>query len=135
MIRSFLLTMTSLLLLVACNDKKTTALQTDIDVATAFIRDLLDNKLADAEQYLLKDEQNQQYFDALKQQYRQKSKEELAKYKNAEIIINELSNVSDSISIVNYSNSYNKNLKNKVKLVRTNGRWLIDFKYTFSGNL
>ena len=67
--------------------------------------------------------------------FKTKSKEELEQYKNADIIVNEVNNVSDSVTIVNYSNTYKKLEKNKVKVVRVNGRWFIDFKYTFSGNL
>ena len=63
------------------------------------------------------------------------SKEELNKYKNADIIVNEVSNVNDSITIVNYSNSYKKEVKTKVKMVKISGKWLVDFKYTFSGNM
>lgn len=124
-----------LALLFSCNNAKTASPQTDTDVATTFIRDILDNKLAEAEQFILKDESNQQYFDSFKQQYSKKGKEELDKYKASDIIINEISNVTDTITVVNYSNSYDKTIKNKVKVVRINGKWLIDLKYTFSGNL
>lgn len=135
MIRAILSAAFLVLALLSCNESKKAAPQTDIEVATAFIRDILDNHLADAEKFLLKDEENRQYFDIIKQQYAKKSKAELDKYKSAEIIINELSNVADSVSVVNYSNSSSRDLKNKVKVVRINGQWLIDLKYTFSGNM
>ena len=124
-----------LVLLLSCKSTKKDSPLTDTDVATAFIRDILDNHIGDAEQYVLKDESNQQYFDIIKQQYSKKDKAELEKYKAADIIINEISYVTDTVCIVNYSNSYNKAVKNKVKVVRVDGKWLIDLKYTFSGNL
>ena len=124
-----------LAVLVSCTGTEKTYPQTDIGVATAFIRDVLDNNLAEAERYILIDESNSQHFDLIKQQYKKKHKPELDQYKNAEILINEVSNVTDSISIINYSNSYKREAKNKVKVVRINGKWLIDLKYTFSGNL
>jgi len=108
---------------------------TDIGVANTFIRDLLDNDMKGAETLLLKDEANMQYFDIIKQRYNKLDKNELEKYKNSDIIINEISNVSDSVRVVNYSNSYNKDSKNTVKVVRINNQWLIDLKYTFSGNM
>ena len=121
--------------LLSCNnDKKDTPL-TDTDVATTFIRDILDNRIEEAGQFILKDTINMQYFESFRQAYRKKSQPELEKYRSAEIIINEISNVSDSVSIINYSNSYMKSVKNTLKLVRINGKWLIDFKYTFSGNM
>ena len=76
-----------------------------------------------------------QYFESFRQAYLKKDKAELEKFKSADILINEISNVSDTVSIVNYSNSYKKESKNVLKLVRVNGKWLIDFKYTFSGNM
>ncbi len=122
-------------ILFSCNSKEKKAPVTDTDVATAFIRDILDDHISDAEQYVLKDESNQQYFDIIRQQYAKKDKAELEKYKAADIIINEISYVTDTICIVNYSNTYNKILKDKVKVVRVDGKWLIDLKYTFSGNM
>jgi len=122
-------------LLLSCKNDKKSIPTTDTDVATTFIRDILDNKISDAEQYILKDTINMQYFESFRQAYLKKDKAELEKFKSADILINEISNVSDTVSIVNYSNSYKKESKNVLKLVRVNGKWLIDFKYTFSGNM
>ena len=119
----------------SCNTGEKSAAVTDTDVATAFIRNILDNKPDAAEKYVLDDESNRQYLQIIREQYRKKNKAELDKYKNANIIINEISYVTDSIRIVNYSNSYDRAMKNKVKLVRIQGKWLVDLKYTFSGNL
>ena len=121
--------------LFSCNNNQKQSPKTDTDVATAFIRDIMDNKLDDAELFLLKDEENKQYFEIVREQYRKKDKAELERYKAADIIINEISNVTDSVSIVNYSNTYKRELKNKMKLVRINGKWQVDLKYTFSGNM
>ncbi|MBL0182008.1 MAG: hypothetical protein IPP96_06800 [Chitinophagaceae bacterium] len=107
---------------------------TDMEVATAFIRDILDNKFDDAEQFLLKNETNKELFSRFKKDYSTKKEEVLEKYKKADILVNETSYVTDSIFIFNYSNSYTKEAKN-LKLVRVNGKWLVDFQYTFSGNL
>ena len=122
-------------LLVSCNTDKKSVPETDMNVATTFIRDILDNNINDAEKYILKDTVNMQYFESFKQAYLKKDKAELEKYKSADIIINENSNVSDSVSVINYSNTYKRESKNVLKLVRINGKWLIDFKYTFSGNM
>ncbi len=124
-----------MLFLLSCNSNEKKSPQTDTETATTFIRDVLNNNLSDAETFLLQDETNGQYFESFKQQYSKKDKAELEKFKSADIIINEISNVSDTITIVNYSNSYKKDVKNKIKLVRINGKWLIDLKYTFSGNM
>jgi hypothetical protein len=134
MIRKILLLLIASALFYSCGDNKTTVSNTDIDVARAFIKDILSNNLKEADNYILKDETNKEYFDLIERKYKTMPKDELENYKNADIIVNEISNVSDSVTIVNYSNSYKKEA-NKVKMVRINGQWLVDLKYTFSGNL
>ena len=118
----------------ACNNEKKIP-NTDIEVARVFIKDILENNFKEAETFILKEETNQQYFDLFKKEFESKSKAELGNYKNADIIINEINPVNDSVSIINYSNSFKKDKSNKLKMVRTNGQWMVDLKYTFSGNL
>ncbi len=118
----------------ACNNKKQVT-NSDIGVAQAFIKDILENDFKEAETLVLKEETNKQYFDLFKKEFESKDVGELENYKNSEIIINEISPVSDSVSIINYSNSFKKDKSNKLKMVRVDGRWLVDLKYTFSGNL
>ena len=136
MIKKYLVSAILAALIFACNtsDKKKTAV-TDLEVANSFVRGLLDNDFKEAEQYLLKDETNTQIFERFKDQYSQKDKETLQEYKKAYIKVNETSYVTDSIFIFNYSNSYSLKDKTVLKLVRINNQWLVDLKYTFSGNL
>ncbi|MEI9958405.1 MAG: hypothetical protein WDM90_19350 [Ferruginibacter sp.] len=54
----------------------------------------------------------------------------MGKYKSSDIIINTLTPLKDT-TIVNYSNTYEKNTKTNLRLVRSNGVWLVDLKYTF----
>lgn len=107
---------------------------TDVEVATGFVRDILDNKFDEAEQYLLKDEMNKQFFELFKTQYHNIDNATLEKYKRADIIVNEINNPVDSVCIFNYSNSYRKTDTTILKVVRVEGKWLIDLKHTFSGN-
>ena len=119
----------------SCNSKTKKEPVTDTEVATTFVRDLLDNDFKEAEKYLLKDDINMQIFERFKKQYSGKDKGILEKYKQADIIVNETSYVTDSVYIFNYSNSYSRTDKTILKLVRINNKWLVDLKYTFSGNL
>ena len=132
--RTFLLVIIGSMALISCNTEKKIS-NTDIEVARGFIKDILDNNFKDAETYVLREETNQQYFELFKKEYESKSKAELENYKNADIIINEISPVNDSVSIINYSNSFKKDKSNKLKMVKINGQWMVDLKYTFSGNL
>jgi hypothetical protein len=108
---------------------------TDIDVASAFIRNILENNFKEAEKLVLQEETNKQFLELFKKDYNSKNKSELENYRNADIIINEISPVNDSVSIINYSNSYKRDKSSKLKMVRVNGQWLVDLKYTFSGNM
>ncbi len=118
-------------LLFSCNSKTTpNNPTTDTDVATTFIRNVLDDNFVAAEQFLLKNEENLQLFERFKQAYENKSKEELKKYKTADITINEIKALGDSIRLIDYSNSYKKEIKQKLKLVWVQGKWLVDLKYT-----
>ena len=135
MIKKYLAIFTLAAVVFSCNTKTKKAPVTDVEVATAFIRNLLDNDFKEAEQYLLKDETNNQIFERFKKQYSEKDKTVLEKYKNADIIVNNISYVTDSVCIFNYSNSYSQADKTILKVVKPAGRWLIDLKYTFSGNL
>jgi len=125
---------TALFFLMACNGNSKKEPVTDTDVATAFIRAVLDNDLTTAGKFILTDETNQQFFETFKRQYRQKDQAELEKYKTADIIINTMDPQNDSVTIINYSNSYEKNTKTNLKLVRSGGKWLVDFKYTVPDN-
>lgn len=135
MIKKYLVPIFLAAVVFSCNTKSKKIPVTDVEVATTFVRDLLDNDFNDAEQYLFKDDTNTQIFDRFKNQYNKKDKSTLEKYKNADIIVNEVSYATDSVCIFNYSNSYSRADKTILKVVRIDGKWLIDLKYTFSGNL
>ena len=121
-------------LVASCNDKKKHP-TTDIDVARAFIKDILENNYKDAQTFVLNEDMNNQYFDLSKKEFESKSKEELKLYKDADIIVNEIKNLSDSVTVVNFSNTYKRNIKNEVKVVKVNGEWFVDLKHTFQQTL
>lgn len=120
----------TIMVLTSCNNTRKNP-TTDIDVARSFIKDLLENDFKGAKEFLLDEEMNNQYFELSKKEFESKSKEVLEKYKESDIIINELKSVNDSVSVVNYSNSFNKEKKYLLKVVRQNGKWMVDLKYTF----
>jgi hypothetical protein len=117
-------------LLTSCSNEPKKAPTTDTDVATTFIRNVLDDNFKDAEAFLLKDDANMQLFERYKQMYESKTKEELKSYKAADITIIELKPIGDSVRLIDYSNSYKKDVKQKLKLVWQQGKWMVDLKYT-----
>ncbi len=123
------------LLFAGCSSKKELP-NTDIEVAKAFVKYVLENNFNEASTLVTNDAANNSYLKQLENSQQSKwSKEEAEQYKNADVIIFEVSNVNDTISIINYANSFKVQEKSKVKVVKINGQWMVDLKYTFSRNL
>jgi hypothetical protein len=116
--------------LFACNSKKN-MVNTDVEVADVFIKSLNHNKFDDVEKYLLNDKTNKEYFELTKKSMLNRPANELDAYKNADLIIHETKAISDSVTVINYSNSNKKEQSNNLKLVKVNGQWLVDLKFTF----
>ncbi|MBP6432465.1 MAG: hypothetical protein KA319_11930 [Ferruginibacter sp.] len=121
----------ALITLFSCNNESKKIPTTDTEVATTFIRHVLDDNFVDAEAFVLKDEANMQSFERFKQSFEKKDAAELAQYKKADITINEIKNLGDSLRIIDFNNSYKKEVKQKLKLVWVKDKWLVDLKYTF----
>jgi hypothetical protein len=117
----------------ACDDSNTTVTgkaENDLDAARMFIRDALDGRFEQAKQLMLRDSTNDETMDVTERNYEHMSQANKVGYRNASIQIHNTREVNDSVRIVTYSNSF-KNQKDSLKLVRLNGQWLIDLKFTF----
>lgn len=121
------------LLFVSCNSNSDKRPETALDTGRDFIRASLDGDFKKAENLLLKDSQNLQLFDRYKNYYKNLPEEKKQQYKTAEYNINKLTDVNDSTTTINYSNSYMKEPMD-IKVVRTNKEWGVDFKYTYAAN-
>ena len=124
----------SLLFFVACDQSVKTKKNTDpLEAGREFIDASLTGDYDYAKKYLLADSTNLMYFERFVEFDKKKPATEKEGYKNANIIINSTENISDSVTIINYSNTYKKE-PSKIKLVKKNNEWLVDFKYTFLEN-
>ncbi|MEO9022733.1 MAG: hypothetical protein ABI237_05755 [Ginsengibacter sp.] len=103
-----------------------------LESGRGFIEASLKGNYVQAKKYLLQDSTNIEYFDGLKDFNSKISREDQAGYSNANIIIDSSIAQSDSVNIIYYSNSY-KNKPSKIKVIKHNNQWLVDFKYTFTG--
>jgi hypothetical protein len=117
----------------ACSSEKDKP-ATAMDIGRDFIRASLNGDFKVAESLLLKDDENLQSFASFKTMYERMSAETKKSYKDANYDINKFLEVNDSVTIINYSNDFMKKPMD-VKIVRQNNQWLVDFKYTLSGNL
>jgi hypothetical protein len=135
MIKKYLALITVTAVIYSCNSKSEKIPTTNIEVANAFVRHLLDNDFKSAETFLLKDSSNIEMFETFKQQYNRQDKAIIEEYKKSQINVHKTETViPDSIFIYNYSNSYRPLDTTTLKAVRINGKWLIDLKYTFPSN-
>lgn len=106
-----------------------------LDAGREFIQQSLRGRFSTADKYMLQDQDNQYWLAKWREEFNKISEQEKASYNKAAIRIAEVADiVPDSITIINFSNSF-KNTPQKLKVVKYNGEWKVDFKYTFSGNL
>ena len=106
-----------------------------LDAGREFIQLSLQGKFTTANKYMLQDEENQYWLGKWSTEFNRISEQEKAAYSKASINIAEVNDVvPDSVTIINFSNSYRK-VPQKIKVVKYKGNWVVDFKYTFSGNL
>ena len=123
------------LFFIACNQSAKTIKNSDpLDAGREFINASLTGDYDYAKKYLLSDSTNQMYFDRFVEFDEKKPAADKDGYKNANIIINSTENISDSVTIINYSNTYKKEPA-KLKLIKKSNSWWVDFKYTFLDSL
>ena len=123
-------------LLCNCNDKVNyPKAENAFDAGREFIDGCLKGDFDKAAFYMINDDKNNDLLLTQKRNFNDKSKAEQQQYHDASIIINEDATLNDSTHIIiNYQNSFDKTGR-KVKVILRNGVWLVDFKYTFDGNL
>jgi hypothetical protein len=126
----------ALLLLAACNSGPVgfEKPKDGLDAAREFIRAELDGDYARGELFILRDEEDLRLYSRYVEYMKKRPAEQLQELKGASIIVNKVEELSDTLQIINYSNSFSKRPMD-VKMVKQNGEWWVDFSYTFSGNL
>jgi hypothetical protein len=116
------------------NEATPTAAESALDAGREFVRASLDGSYNRAAFYMLKDSVNDNLLNRWEETYMNLPRDDREKFRQANIIINKVENLSDSVSIINFSNSF-KNTPQVLKVIRQKDSWVVDFKYTFSGNL
>lgn len=116
----------------ACNNSEQQPVanqpENDLDAARTFIRDALDGKFEHARQLMLRDSINDQSMDVTERSYEHMPQADRIGYRDASIQIHNTKTVADT-TFITYSNSY-KNQNQNLKMVKINGQWLVDLKYT-----
>jgi hypothetical protein len=133
--KGFFLLVAFLPLYWACNNDDTTTDsgkgENDVDAAGMFIRSALDGRWKDAKRLIVQDSANIQDLEVAEQNYTQRMNvTDQRGYRESQITIHNTRKVSDSISIITYSNTFKKQ-RDSVKVVRIGNQWLVDLKYSF----
>jgi hypothetical protein len=124
-----------LFFMISCNNGDETARKSDpLESGRGFIEASLKGDYVEAKKYLLQDSTNLEYFEGFREFNSKRSGEEREGLREANIIIDSTHEVSDSVNIITYSNTF-KNEPSKLKMVKKNNEWLVDFKYTFQDSL
>ncbi|MET0634587.1 MAG: hypothetical protein ABWZ25_01085 [Chitinophagaceae bacterium] len=116
--------------LAACRDEDESA-DTDLNVATNFIQSALKGDFKKAEKYMVDDSLNKEDLATVARLNARLPKSEKDAYSGASIRIHDNRKINDSATVVTFSNSY-RNKVDSLKVVRINGKWLVDFKYIFN---
>ncbi len=129
-----ILSILTLITITGCNHSAQISKDDPLESGRGFIEASLKGDYDEAKKYLLQDTTNIEYLNGLKDFNSKKSNEEREGYRDANILIDSTQKISDSVVIITYSNTY-KNKPSKLKMVKKNNEWLVDFKYTFIDSL
>lgn len=105
-----------------------------LDAGREFVRAVLDGDYEKANLYLLNDPEDQELYKRYQSYMKKTPKKEMLQLKSSSIVINKVETISDSVTIINYSNSYTMK-PTDLKIIKVGNSWKVDFSYTFSGNL
>jgi len=120
----------AMIFLVSCNTGSgTDAAENDVDAARNFVQAALKGRYDRAADYMLHDSLNDERLDAVSRM--QLSSDEKQGLWDASINIHSRKLINDSTSIIVYSNSFHKENRDTLKVVKKDDKWLVDFKYLF----
>jgi hypothetical protein len=121
--------------ILSCNMKPTyPKAENALDAGREFIDGFLKGDSKKAEAYMVNDETNKALLLKLHRQLRTSSQDTQEGYKKSSIVIGEVDEVTENEVIIQYKSSFDMTPK-KVKVVKQNGNWLVDLKYTINPNM
>jgi hypothetical protein len=124
------LSIMTILLLAGCKGgSEQNEAETDLGAAKGFVQAALKGKYDRAADFMLHDSLNDERLDAVSRM--ELSSDEKQGLWDASINIHSRKLVNDSTSIIVYSNSFHKENQDTLKVVKKDGKWLVDFKYLF----
>jgi hypothetical protein len=128
-----IMVMAATFIIAACNNSADVDKSDPLESGRGFIEASLKGDYVKAEEYILPDSTNMEYLHILRDFNSKRTPEERENYRDANIIIDSTQTLSDSVTIITYSNTYKK-VPQKLKMIKHNNDWLVDFKFTLNEN-
>jgi hypothetical protein len=101
------------------------------DAGREFIDGTLKGDFEKSAFYMLVSDQNKQFLSVVEKEYRQKDKEGRQELRTASINLEKVEDLDKGQSIIYFSNSFDKKSQ-KIKVIKTNQGWLVDYTYSFT---
>ncbi len=127
-----------LLFLFSCDSRPSYKPPTDAEECfRSFVSATMEGNFNLADQYLLHDSTNDYLFGVVKHSYDNYPKERKDSLRNysGEFTIYEIAPVNDTVTVINFSNKVDADRKVPMRIIKTNGTFFVDLKYTQSGNM
>jgi len=123
----------SIFLLATCATKTTDYKKAEnaFDAGREFIDAGFKGDFTKATFFMLPNKANKQLLGTLETQYRSKDKEGRQQARTASINIIQVDDIDSITTIIQYSSSFEK-LTKKIKVVKKEANWLVDYQYSFS---
>ncbi|MEY2902946.1 MAG: hypothetical protein RLY89_2052 [Bacteroidota bacterium] len=117
----------------SCSSKQAVLLPAEnaFDAGREFIDANLKGDFQKAAFYMVADEKNKEFLAVAEKEYRQKDKEGRQELRTASINLEKVEDLDQAQSIIYFSNSFDKKPQ-KIKVIKTNQGWLVDYKFSFS---
>jgi hypothetical protein len=117
----------AVILLAACGGKQQDYHKADdaLDAGREYINACLQGDFSKATFYTVPDEKNKQLIKDVEKVYREKDKEGRQQFRTASINISEVKELSDTITLIHYNNSFDKQ-PHTIQVVKRNNNWLVD---------
>jgi hypothetical protein len=96
-----------------------------LDAGREYIQACLEGDFSRAKFYTIADAADETQLALTEKAYREKDKEGRQQLRTASIIINEVKELSDSVTLISYRYSFNKTA-DSLKIVKRNGDWLVN---------
>lgn len=118
---------------ISCTSKKMELLPAEnaFDAGREFIDGTLKGDFEKSAFYMLVSDQNKQFLSVVEKEYRQKDKEGRQELRTASINLEKVEDLDKGQSIIYFSNSFDKKSQ-KIKVIKTNQGWLVDYTYSFT---